>query len=479
MYATGCPTQFSVPSIFTSTLPLDFGGYDRGILDRPVSFVEILAERGYHCMGVATGPWEAKAFGYSRGFHQFYHTFDLRGFVGPLLNEIYLQYYQNIAKNNPTLKEHVAAKRKEFLLLCLSFIKEELRLRISDTLPKWIYPKSYSKEILSKYLRLIENAMVEIERGIDVLNYTVADLPPKRDQHSFVQRAIMILANRYFPNTIINDDEMFPTLFSKELLNCFAEYFFSVAQNFPVFQYMHLLDIHELKYTNRSFQLNNKLFLSNSLYEDINFCLYEAAIENIDKNIGNYLEKLFSQGYGEDLSVIISGDHGHHFGYPNRQSLNQIESSKVDIYHESLDTVMLFYSPKLKQMTFSNHCSLLDLAPSLLDMMGMKKENSFKGHSIFAPWQNEVVISESCGKGPGDLFSKPIYLSIKKSPYKLIYKEFLTSDDPIRNKMELYSLEDRFDQNNLIHNRKYKSVQDDLEKIAKERIRKIRNDMRN
>ena len=51
--ANGPATQFVMPSIFSETYPLDYGGYNNGIRERPASFVECLAEQGYqtHMMG--------------------------------------------------------------------------------------------------------------------------------------------------------------------------------------------------------------------------------------------------------------------------------------------------------------------------------------------------------------------------------------------------------------------------------------------
>ena len=40
-------TQMSQPSIWTSSLPLDFGGYDHGIKERPVALAEIFQNNGF------------------------------------------------------------------------------------------------------------------------------------------------------------------------------------------------------------------------------------------------------------------------------------------------------------------------------------------------------------------------------------------------------------------------------------------------
>ena len=42
----GQPTQMAFPAIFTSTMPLDDGGYDGGIKNRKVALAEVLRNAG-------------------------------------------------------------------------------------------------------------------------------------------------------------------------------------------------------------------------------------------------------------------------------------------------------------------------------------------------------------------------------------------------------------------------------------------------
>ena len=43
-------TQFVMPSLFSLTYPLDYGGYDNGIRERPQSFVESLKKDGFETL---------------------------------------------------------------------------------------------------------------------------------------------------------------------------------------------------------------------------------------------------------------------------------------------------------------------------------------------------------------------------------------------------------------------------------------------
>ncbi len=48
-------TQFVMPSLFSQSYPLDHGGYNNGIRERPASFVECLKDAGYqsHLVGAS------------------------------------------------------------------------------------------------------------------------------------------------------------------------------------------------------------------------------------------------------------------------------------------------------------------------------------------------------------------------------------------------------------------------------------------
>ena len=45
--SNGNATQFVMPSLFSLTYPLDYGGYSNGVVDRPKTFPELLREAGY------------------------------------------------------------------------------------------------------------------------------------------------------------------------------------------------------------------------------------------------------------------------------------------------------------------------------------------------------------------------------------------------------------------------------------------------
>ena len=90
-------TQFVLPSIFSLTYPLDYGGYDTGIRLRPQSFVETLKENNWTTHKLETMNQLGKALGYDRGFDTVRATTDFRVALETFLDRT-LSYQVNLWK---------------------------------------------------------------------------------------------------------------------------------------------------------------------------------------------------------------------------------------------------------------------------------------------------------------------------------------------------------------------------------------------
>ena len=65
--SNGMITQVSLPTILTQTYPLDFGGYNLGIRDRPKSIIEIFKEENYRTAFIAAHDITGPRRNYERG----------------------------------------------------------------------------------------------------------------------------------------------------------------------------------------------------------------------------------------------------------------------------------------------------------------------------------------------------------------------------------------------------------------------------
>jgi arylsulfatase A-like enzyme len=66
----GPATPYAFPSVFTSTLPLDYGGYEELSTERTL-VSEPLNRAGWHCVGVHANPWLGEKYGYGRGYDDY------------------------------------------------------------------------------------------------------------------------------------------------------------------------------------------------------------------------------------------------------------------------------------------------------------------------------------------------------------------------------------------------------------------------
>jgi arylsulfatase A-like enzyme len=108
---------------------------------------------------------------------------------------------------------------------------------------------------------------------------------------------------------------------------------------------------------------------------------YLNALYETDKQIGRMLDELRRRALADDTLVLITGDHGQAFGRPHKSFLH---SGKV--YQEDVNIPLLIWNPKLFQnpprsKVVGGH---VDLAPTILDMLGMGPAPSFQGNSLFA-----------------------------------------------------------------------------------------------
>ena len=63
-------TQFVLPSLFTLSYPLDYGGYDVGIRRRPLTVTEFLKKNGFQTCFISNCNQVGVTNGYERGFDE-------------------------------------------------------------------------------------------------------------------------------------------------------------------------------------------------------------------------------------------------------------------------------------------------------------------------------------------------------------------------------------------------------------------------
>lgn len=96
----GPATPYAFPSIFTSTLPLDHGGYETLGNERTL-VTEALADAGWRASGFHANPWLGENYGYARGYDTYHDTGE---FSLPLLDRGRTALIDNFGLDHPVYR---------------------------------------------------------------------------------------------------------------------------------------------------------------------------------------------------------------------------------------------------------------------------------------------------------------------------------------------------------------------------------------
>ena len=168
--------------------------------------------------------------------------------------------------------------------------------------------------------------------------------------------------------------------------------------------------------------------------------LYDAKISYVDEAIGSFLNMLKQMNIMDNTFVIMTADHGEQF------KEHGDTGHGVHLYDELLHVPLIIDGPGLENQVINQQVSLLDLAPTILDILGIKKPKTFLGRSLLplmkgkGDFGNLPVFSEDAntqrdfnGMKPKIDSSQGKKISLRTGKYKYIYTQ--------GNQDELYDLE--------------------------------------
>lgn len=243
----------------------------------------------------------------------------------------------------------------------------------------------------------------------------------------------------------------------------------------PFFLWVHYMDAHTPFLPPQSYIEENDLKISRSeairLYRkqvssNVNFTkkeiqklkvLYTIEIKYMDAEIGNFLEYLRGKGLLKRSTIAITSDHGEEF----QEHGNLLHKEKL--YNELLHVPLFIQDPELQGKKISRPISLVDLAPTLLDLLGFSKPKKMHGQSLLPLIKEEnrncsKVISEVSSTDFMELPSSTVKIALLQDDWKLIHNK--------NERDELYRITtDPKEETNLIKEEK---------SIAEELLNKIR-----
>jgi arylsulfatase A-like enzyme len=188
---------------------------------------------------------------------------------------------------------------------------------------------------------------------------------------------------------------------------------------------------------------------------------YFEKIASVERSVGQIMTMLKERGLESNTVVVFLGDHGTHFGEKQL-------SGKWTPYEQSLRIPFIIYDPRPqgRKGAVSNKMVLnIDVAPTLLDLAGIKPPEVMDGCSLIplmkgekTAWREHFFFEHYTT--PAMIKYIPRNVGVRTENLK--YARWIDMDPPIE---EFYDLsKDPLESRNLIGNPEYKSQVDALRK---------------
>lgn len=104
--------------------------------------------------------------------------------------------------------------------------------------------------------------------------------------------------------------------------------------------------------------------------------LYRGEISYVDEQIGRIVDRLTSLGIAERTAMVVVGDHGESFGEHGTWF------HPTSLYNQEIRVPMIMVLPGLPATRIATAVSTLDIAPTILELLGIDPPPTFAGQSI-------------------------------------------------------------------------------------------------
>ncbi len=416
-------TQFVMPSLFSLTYPLDHGGYNHGIRERPRSFVESLREAGFETHLLASCNQLGVATGYGRGFDTVRTTSDFRVLLEQRIGRTLR--YELSQKGDAGAEAKVVAE----VALLLDGIEEmivhhdkslwpEKLKRINGLVAKNCAaekallqrdPKAVLKKLSSIAPGIYWRFLGEVKpSGARLLWHRALESVRWRTRRwAAAQTLWPFLAMSHFP--VIFGDLIAPLC---RLVESRA--------NAHWFIHMHAMDAHDCRAINRPLHLVGRLrywprwLIGRTTGRTKRRWLYDTAVMYVDDLLGRLIDSLERSGQMERTVVLVTGDHGLYYAESPR--------AKSEIgyrtHYEDIEVPLLLANAQ-RPPAETGMIDSMGVTATFLDALDVQTHQAFKGISALRGGR-DVVVSENCGHGNADLARRDIYFTVTSDAHRMM-----------------------------------------------------------
>ena len=319
-FSNGPVTLHSFPSIITSTYPLDYQGPRK--IERPrVLISEILQKNGYITALFSSNAYLSDFFGYNRGWDFFED-------INPLRETTI----------NDDIKDNLTRSIKEVAFTFFPqfyFWIKYLQYRNTGVKNGRSGPNFWGNRVTASYLnQIVKDFIVGIE---------------KEKKPFFVWIHYMDVHSPYFPLSFYLNDK--PLSFQELMASGLTGWFAAYPQK-KIFK----------KFAERNIEQSRNL--------------YDSAIKYTDLEIGNLLNFLKKEKVYENSIIFLTADHGDEF----LEHGGGGHSAKL--YNELLHIPLIAKIPQFEPRKIKTKVSLIDLTPTICDVLKIRRCPSFKGENL-------------------------------------------------------------------------------------------------
>ena len=427
-------TQFVLPALFTQTYPLDHGGYNNGIRERPRSFIESLKDEGFETHLMSSSNQIGVTLGYDRGFNSIRTTTDFRTLLEQRISRT-LSYDIKLWREGKRSEiETIAIIRKELDLL-LHTLETGIREHDKSLWPPALHHinNRVSKGCASERKLLAGDPLLVIQklerippgvywRFLGERMVSPIKLFWARAKAGITWRLHKWAAYRWwFPFLLVGHYQVK----SGEVIKAISE-FVRDNNEAPWYVHMHVMDVHDCRCVNRLSHLIYRLtylprwWRARLTGKTKRRWTYDTAVMYVDECLGKLFKVLEDTGQIDQTSIVITGDHGYDYARSPRGK----QKIAIRNYREDIEVPMVLSSglnDAQTRGTFPKD-SMIDsmgLCASFLETLGVRQHQSFKGVSIFKGGR-DAIVSESAGSGNADIERRDLYFTVTTPDYKLM-----------------------------------------------------------
>jgi arylsulfatase A-like enzyme len=175
--------------------------------------------------------------------------------------------------------------------------------------------------------------------------------------------------------------------------------------------------------------------------------LYDGEIFNADRQIGQVLATLKELGLDENTITVFFADHGDMFGKHGR--FMRGGPLRGTFYDDVLRVPLIIRHPDIEPKSIDGLAQVIDLAPTLLDLLGLETPGSFKGKTLRPLIENGEAVNDRVFAGSSFTPKKKnaffrhdsIITSVRSREWKLIYEKLFYTDS-VQDYYELFHVAD-------------------------------------